>query len=245
MKLILPLILVVAGAVTWALWPGSKNPAKDKPKADTTAAKDNQAKPKKAPEPDPTPADPRTAVNQAESKGDPTPVDGPKPNLDAPKPPPPTPAEIAARKAEFAQPSNPMLKPGESGIPADGYRTFKLPPLKPGQTRTNMNRVGRAALLADIKSYRDNLPASGQLPRAIKAADVLSEDVMHDLNIGPNDVLREIGDSMVDDREGYNRLVLRLEEPAQHIVGLTVVKPDGREVRDYVDVMPEEGDEQP
>lgn len=248
MKILLPLILVAGAALAYALWPTNPEPTTATVKANAakgdargaptpagssaTAGDDTEAVPKVKP-----------SANVAE-KQPPRPAAGAKgerPNLDAPQPPPLTAEEAARKKAELAKiPPHPEMKAGEFGAPRDGYRTFTLKPREDGRPHSRMNKVGRVAVLKDVKAYRDNLPASGILPRMIKASTVFSEDVMHDLRIGPDDMIRELGDAPVGDREGYSRLITTFEEPAQHIMGLTIIKPDGREIRDYVEVIHEE-----
>lgn len=248
MKILIPLLIAVGGALAWALWPANPEaPAPKQPKPDQPIAKapapDEAADPAEAdpteadPAADPAQAaeatvrDPRSATAQPVAKGDPVPAA--RPNLDAPPPPPPTSAELAEQAAKANQPTIPELRAGEYGPPPGGYRTFTPDPKR----RSTMNQVGRAAFLKDIQAYRSTLPATGQLPQMLKAADVLSDDVLHDLRLGPNDMIIELGDAPVYMREGYDRLTQRLDEPAQHIVGLTIRKPDGRQFRDYVEVV--------
>ncbi len=94
---------------------------------------------------------------------------------------------------------------------------------------------------ADVKTtlrrYWGNLPKSGAVPPRITVDELLPPSVIAALNVPPQSLVTMLGDFRISDPQSF-KSVLEKPDDVQTMVGLTVVTPDGKEIRDYVRLIP-------
>lgn len=114
-------------------------------------------------------------------------------------------------------------------------------PLKKSPWGRDPSKGMAEAQTADVKRtlrrYWGNLPKSGAVPASIAIEELLSPAVIKELNVPPQSVVTMLGDHRIDAPESF-KAVLEKSDTLQTLVGITIVTPDGSEIRDYVRMNP-------
>lgn len=220
-KFLIPLGLVVVGVAAWlALAPVSDAP----PERAASAA---NAPPARAADPaDPESADPdddeptvvdKAVVREGAAPRTPTVVNG----LPEEAPPPP------------------VHDPETGRLPADEDPR----PVSPTGERygrrhdTPMPKMNVARVKDSVRQFYGNLPASGAVPAKVTLADLFTDDVIRTLNYPPESKVKELGPYPIGDVKAFKDF-LGQPDDSPIPLGVTVVTPDGQELRDYLMLTP-------
>ena len=120
-------------------------------------------------------------------------------------------------------------------------------PVRPGAT-AGERRWGRApdqgivqltgaALKGTVRRFFGNLPKSGQVPSRVEVQEVLPPELVRDLNVPPESELLWLGERPISDVKAFEA-VLAMPDDVRRMLGVTVRTPDGKEIRDYVELRP-------
>jgi len=116
------------------------------------------------------------------------------------------------------------------GAPASAPRWGRAP----GQ---GIAQLTGAALKGTVRRFYGNLPKSGQVPGRVEVQEVLPPELVRDLNVPPESELLWLGERPVTEVKAFES-VLAMTDDVRRMVGVTVRTPDGRELRDYVELRP-------
>jgi hypothetical protein len=100
-----------------------------------------------------------------------------------------------------------------------------------------MAEAPTASVKATVRRYWGNLPKSGVVPARITLDEVMPADVIAALNVPPQSIVTMLGDYRISDPQSF-RSVLERPDDMQTLTGITVVTPDGKEIRDYIRMNP-------
>ncbi|MCA9547796.1 MAG: hypothetical protein KC613_25505, partial [Myxococcales bacterium] len=116
------------------------------------------------------------------------------------------------------------------GLPSDPH-AHAAPTTKWGRGNKPPLTVSHAQVKDSVRAFYGNAPKSGALPTA-RLDEVLSPEIIAEMNLPPNGRLVEFGSWPATDRRGFEE-VLAIPDGAAGSVGITVETPEGT-VRDYV-----------
>jgi hypothetical protein len=88
-----------------------------------------------------------------------------------------------------------------------------------------------------VRRFWGNLPKSGAVPAVITAEELLPPAVIAALNVPPQSRVTMLGDYPIGHPEAF-KAVFDKPDAMQTMVGVTVIAPDGKEIRDYVRLLP-------
>lgn len=145
---------------------------------------------------------------------------------------------VAQRPAGLPPPTvvpaaTPLTPPGPAPVVGD--------PSKPSpwgrDPAKGMVEAQTASVKATVRRYWGNLPKSGVVPARITLDEIMPPDVIAALNLPPQSVVTMLGDYRISDPQSF-KSVLERPDDMQTLTGLSVVTPDGKEIRDYIRLNP-------
>ena len=145
---------------------------------------------------------------------------------------------VAQRPAGLPPPTvvpaaTPLTPPGPAPVVGD--------PRKPSpggrDPAKGMVEATTASVKATVRRYWGNLPKSGVVPARITLDEIMPPDVIAALNLPPQSVVTMLGDYRISDPQSF-KSVLERPDDMQTLTGLSVVTPDGKEIRDYIRLNP-------
>ncbi|MCK6573370.1 hypothetical protein L6V77_20005 [Myxococcota bacterium] len=126
-------------------------------------------------------------------------------------------------------------------VPAAGGPAVVGDPNKPSpygrRPEQGMVEAPTADFKQTVRRYWGNLPKSGAVPAVITAEELLPPSVIAALNVPPQSRVTMLGDYPVGHPEAF-KAVFDKPDGMQTMVGITVIAPDGKEIRDYVRLLP-------
>jgi|GEM_PF-6411650 len=94
-----------------------------------------------------------------------------------------------------------------------------------------------ASLKGTVRRFFGNLPKSGQVPGRVEVQEVLPPELVQGLNVPPESELLWLGERPITDVKAFET-VLAYPDDVRRMLGVTVRTPDGKELRDYVELRP-------
>ena len=98
-------------------------------------------------------------------------------------------------------------------------------------------QISGATLKGTVRRFFGNLPKSGQVPGRVEVQEVLPPELLRDLNVPPESELLWLGERPISDMKAFEA-VLAMPDDVRRMLGVTVRTPDGKEIRDYVELRP-------
>ena len=132
-------------------------------------------------------------------------------------------APSATPSAPSATPSAPSATPSArkyGRTPGDGQLEYPVRSLK-----------------HSLRSYYGNLPQGTSMPSRVELDELLPPDLVALLNVPGDSRVTEIGHHAADTREGLEAALKMAEDQPGHL-GITVITPDGEQVREYIFAQP-------
>ena len=93
------------------------------------------------------------------------------------------------------------------------------------------------SLKGTVRRFFGTLPKSGQVPGRVEVQEVLPPELVQGLNVPPESELLWLGERPITDVKAFET-VLAYPDDVRRMLGVTVRTPDGKELRDYVELRP-------
>jgi hypothetical protein len=135
----------------------------------------------------------------------------------------------AAPSAAFAADARPGAAVGQDT--PSGERKWGRSP------QQGIANLTAASLKGTVRRFFGNLPKSGQVPGRVEVQEVLPPELVQGLNVPPESELLWLGERPITDVKAFET-VLAFPDDVRRMIGVTVRTPDGKELRDYVELRP-------
>lgn len=100
-------------------------------------------------------------------------------------------------------------------------------------TQVRIPKIEVAKLKASVRAYYANLPKSGRMPSKIFAEEVLPASILETINVPGQSLLTDLGTWPTTSIRGFKE-ALELPDDGEGIIGVTVLRPDGTTIREYI-----------
>jgi len=126
-------------------------------------------------------------------------------------------------------------------VPAAGGPAVFGDPNKPSpygrRPEQGMVEAATADVKRTVRRFWGNLPKSGSVPALVTAEELLPPEVIAALNVPPQSRITMLGDYPIGHPEAFAAFFNKPDD-MQTMVGVSVIAPDGKEIRDYVRLLP-------